>query len=87
MRERTSQKVHVLGQVEKAGTFGFRSGMSVIEAITYAGGFTKLAATNRVKVTRGEHEFEVPAGEIAQGKAPNVPLEPGDIVYVPEAIF
>ncbi len=91
IRERTSQKVYVLGQVEKAGTFGFRVGMSVIEAITVAGGFTKLAATNRVRVTRvvsnAEQVYEVPAGEIGQGKAPNFQLEPGDIVYVPEAIF
>lgn len=91
VKERTSQKIHVLGQVEKAGTFGFRTGMSVIEAITNAGGFSKSAATNRVRVTRvvneEERAFEIPAGEIGQGKAPNFELEPGDIVYVPEAIF
>lgn len=91
VRERTAQKVYVLGEVEKAGTFGFRSGMSVIEAITHAGGFTKLAATNGVRVTRvsgsEEQTFEVEAGKIGQGQAPNFALEPGDIVYVPQSVF
>jgi protein involved in polysaccharide export with SLBB domain len=91
VREHNSQRIHVLGQVEKAGTFGYRVGMSVIEAISVAGGFTKLAATNRVRVTRkngpDEKVYEIAAGDVSQGRAPNFPLEPGDIVYVPEAIF
>lgn len=88
VRERTAQKIHVLGEVEKAGTFGFRTGMTVIEAITNAGGFTKLASQDGVKVTRvsGE-EFKVAAGSIVNGKAPNLPLEPGDIIYVPQSVF
>lgn len=91
IKEHMSQKVHVLGEVQKSGSFSYTSGMSIIEAITTAGGFTKLAATNRVKVTRSqgtqEKTFEVQAGDIGSGNAPNFMLEPGDIVYVPEAIF
>jgi protein involved in polysaccharide export with SLBB domain len=91
LRERTAQKVHVLGEVKKEGTFAFRSGMSVIEAITLAGGFTNLAAPNNVKVTRvtgdEEHVFDVEAEKIGQGKAPNFALEPGDIVFVKQSIF
>lgn len=92
VKERKSQKVHVLGQVNKAGSFPFESGMSVVQAITNAGGFTKLASQNRVTVTRvgadGEKRtFEVPVGDIGSGKAVNFQLSPGDIVFVPEAIF
>lgn len=43
IREHNSHKVHVLGQVQKAGTFSYKIGMTVIEAITNAGGFTALA--------------------------------------------
>jgi len=91
VREYNSKKVHVLGQVTKTGTFPYEPRMTIIQAITNAGGFTKLAATNSVKVTRvtanGEQTYEVPAGDIGKGKAPNFELQPGDIVYVPEAIF
>ncbi|MBK8011030.1 MAG: polysaccharide biosynthesis/export family protein [Deltaproteobacteria bacterium] len=91
VRERNSLKVHVLGQVKQSGTFDFRPGMTIIEAITKAGGFTRLSSANSVRVTRtvGDEEevFHVRAGDIGEGKAPNFELEPGDIVNVPEALF
>lgn len=91
VREHNSQKIHVLGQVNKAGTFSYQPGMTIVEAITLAGGFTKLAATNRVRVTRviesKEQVFDVPVGDIGSGKAPNFQLRAGDIVFAAEAIF
>ena len=89
VRESKSQKIHVLGEVEKAGSFAYEPGMTVIQAITAAGGFGQLAATNSVKVTRLDvvQPFSVPVGDIRKGEAPNFLLQPGDIVYVPEAIF
>jgi protein involved in polysaccharide export with SLBB domain len=92
LREQNSAKVHVLGQVNKAGTLPFEQGMTVIQAITGAGGFTKLAATNGVTVTRfgatgDKQRFKVPVGDIGDGNAANFTLSPGDIIFVPEAIF
>lgn len=91
VQEQNSRKVHVFGQVGSAGTFSYRSNMTVIEAITSAGGFSALAAPNRTRVTRvidgSERVFELAAGDIGEGKAPNFFLSPGDIVFVPEAIF
>ncbi len=91
LREQNSRKVHVFGEVAKAGTFGFRAGMTVIEAITSAGGFGELAASNKVRVTRvvgnKEEVIVLKAGDIGEGKAANFLLQPGDIVFVPEAVF
>lgn len=91
VREYNSQKVHVLGQVSKPGSFPYTPGLSIIQAITNAGGFTKLASSNRVGVTRvvegRERKFVIPVGDIRDGAAPNFELEPGDIVFIPEAIF
>lgn len=92
VQERNSQKVHVMGQVNRAGTFPFEDGMSVIQAITNAGGFTKLASKNGVTVTRTTTDgstktFRVPVGDIGTGRVGNFRLNPGDIVNVPEAIF
>jgi protein involved in polysaccharide export with SLBB domain len=91
VREYQSLKVHVLGQVNKAGTFRYEPGMSVVQAVTNAGGFTKLAASNSVTVTRvvdgKEQTFKLRVGDISAGDAPNFDLRPGDIVYVPESIF
>lgn len=91
VRQQSSRKVYVFGQVAQAGTFDYRPGMTVIEAITIAGGFSALAAPNRTRVTRVvegvEEVSELPAGDIGEGKAPNFFLRPGDIVFVPEAVF
>ena len=39
VKERNSQKIHVLGQVNKPGSFNYETGMTVIQAVTNAGGF------------------------------------------------
>lgn len=91
LKERNSKKVYVLGQVNKPGTFNYEAGMTVIQAVTYAGGFTSLASRNNVQLTRvisgREERFRVPVGDIGQGTARNIELQPGDIIFVPEAIF
>jgi polysaccharide export outer membrane protein len=65
--------------------------MSVVQAITLAGGFTPLAKETRVSVTRKVDEkeivFVVDVKKMLNKKAVNVLLQAGDIVYVPERIF
>ncbi len=91
VKEYNSKKVFVFGEVQKPGTFPFQDGMSVVQAVTLAGGFTKTAAQNSTSVTRRvggtETKTKVSVQDIALGKAPNFTLEPGDIVYVPESLF
>jgi polysaccharide export outer membrane protein len=91
VKEFNSRKVFVFGEVQKPGTFPFEDGMSVVQALTLAGGFTKQAAQNSTSVTRHikgqEVKLKVNVQDIALGKAANFTLEPGDIVYVPESMF
>ncbi len=91
VKEFNSKRVYVLGQVEKAGTFRFEEGMTIIQLVTLAGGFTKLARPNAVTVTRNEggreERFVLPVDDISEGKARNFLLRPGDIVFVPESIL
>lgn len=91
VREYTSKKIFVFGEVQKPGTFPFDQDMSVIQAITLAGGFTKLAAKNNTNVTRivegREVKIRVPVEDIGIGREKNFELQPGDIVFVPESFF
>jgi protein involved in polysaccharide export with SLBB domain len=86
-----SKKISVFGQVSKPGTFNYMNNMSIIEAITLAGGFTPIAAKNSITVTRTEggksQRFVVPGEEIGEGRASNYLLRPGDVVFVPERLF
>ncbi len=91
VKEYSSKKISVFGQVNKPGTFIYDEGMSVVEAISRAGGFTSMARKNDTTVTRvvegTEKKFKVPVEAIGQGRASNFVLRPGDNVFVPERIF
>ncbi len=91
MKEFNSKKVFVFGEVKKPGTFRYEDNMTIIQAITMAGGFTARAAANKTSVTRllngKEYQVVVPVEDIAEGKRRNFFLQPGDIVFVPEALF
>lgn len=91
VKELNSKKVYVFGQVQRPGTFPYEDGMNIIQAVTLAGGFDKLANKNTAFVTRKtdgrEQRLEVSIQDIREGKAPNFRLEPGDIVFVAETLF
>ena len=86
-----SKKIHVFGSVRKPGTFNYLNNMSIIEAITLAGGFTPLASKNKTTVTRNEkgkkQRFTLAVDDIGRGTASNYFLQPGDVVFVPERVF
>jgi polysaccharide export outer membrane protein len=89
--EYRSRKVSVFGQVRTPGTFGFTENMSIVEAITKAGGFTGMAKKNAVRITRvsgpSKESIIVAVEDIGKGRAPNFLLRPGDVVFVPERLF
>lgn len=91
VREYNSQKIFVFGEVQKPGTFPVDGEVSIIQAITLAGGFTKLAAKNNTLVTRvvdgQERKIRVPVEDIGVGRERNFLLQAGDIVFVPESFF
>jgi polysaccharide export outer membrane protein len=91
VKEYNSKKVFVFGEVQKPGALTYQDGMSIVQAVTVAGGFNRVAAQNATSVTRRvkgqEVRIKVPVQDIALGKAPNFILEPGDIVFVPESLF
>lgn len=91
VKEYKSKKIHVLGQVKSPGTFPFQDEMSVVQAITLAGGFTPLAAENKTTITRKlegkEMIIRAEVAKISKGEAPNISLQAGDIIFVPERVF
>jgi polysaccharide export outer membrane protein len=91
VKEYNSKKVFVFGEVQKPGTFVYEDGMTIVQAVTLAGGFTKGASQNGTSVTRlvdgQEVRLKVPVQDVALGKAPNFVLRAGDIVFVPESLF
>jgi len=97
IKEFRSKTLSVFGQVKKPGTLPYAVGMTVVEAISQAGGFNEMARKNAVTVTRAERDpqskksqkksYTVPVDSIGEGKKENFFVRPGDVVFVPRRIF
>ena len=91
IKEYRSKSVSVFGQVKKPGTLPYAGGMTVVEAISQAGGFTEMARKNAVTVTRvtkgKKTNYTVPVESIGEGKADNFMVRPGDVVFVPRRMW
>lgn len=73
---------YITGEVKRPGQYTYMKGMTVLNAIGTAGGFTDKAATKKVKVVR---EKNAKKEEISIG--PEGLVEPGDTVVVPESFW
>lgn len=88
-----AKMVYVIGEVKKQGGFVLRETqhISVLQALAMAEGMTKTAGGKNAKVLRptgdGDHREELPVNVpgILAGKTPDAPLEPGDILFVPNS--
>ena len=91
VKEHNSRKIYVLGQVAKPGPYAFDGKMTVIDAVALAGGTTKLADADRTLITRDQNGKQlrvvVRVGAIGEGRSPDILLQPGDIIFVPETPF
>jgi len=90
------RSVSVLGQVNNPSSIDFpieREQMGIVSAITKAGGFTRVARPDTVKVTRTVEGKEtvftvnVTAYLSDTSKEQEFRLLPDDIVFVPERVF
>jgi protein involved in polysaccharide export with SLBB domain len=74
--------VYVNGEVRNPGAYKLTKGLSVLKAITLAGGFTSKAAEGRIKIIRRNEKGE----QTIKAKLDDL-LEPDDIILVPESFF
>ncbi len=93
MEQTREKEVYVLGEVKTPGAIPLSGKyLTVLEAVTKAGGFSEFAAPNRTKVIRVEDGVEktikVNLNKVKKGdKSLDIILKPGDVVVVPESYF
>ncbi|MGB0712857.1 MAG: polysaccharide biosynthesis/export family protein, partial [Gammaproteobacteria bacterium] len=82
-----SKEIYVLGEVQRPDLFAFREDMQLSKALTIAKGFTIDADLTQVHVVRGSlaapELYVIDMKEVFKGRARDIELEPGDVVYVP----
>lgn len=82
-------RIYVIGQVNKPGSFVMNPRFNVLQALTMAAGMTPFAATNDIIVLRGsgpgQKTLRFHYGDVSKGRnlTENVQLEAGDVVIVP----
>lgn len=73
---------YILGEVNEPGSYPYVSGMTVLNAIALASGFTYRASESKIEVTRKidgvEQKFKI---------AITAAVLPGDILRIPERFF
>ena len=69
---------YIYGEVTKPGEYPYASGMRVMSAVATAGGFTYRANEGYVVVTRNGEQRRA---------LPKTPIQPDDVIRVPERYF
>jgi polysaccharide export outer membrane protein len=78
-----AEEVFVFGEVKNPGSYPIKTGTTVLQALSLAGGVTPSGATGRIKIMRfvGGRKVEVDDVELTD------PVQPADTIMVPERLF
>ncbi len=87
----TEMLIMVLGEVDAPQPIAYRQGMRLTEVLARAGGITGAGDQNDVRIVRGPlrepRMYTATIKDLVNGKATDVVLAPGDIVYVTKAWY
>jgi polysaccharide biosynthesis/export protein len=89
--ESTANMIYVVGDVQHAGAFtlGGQRNVSVLRALSEAGGLGRTAKPQKARIIRGVPgeqkltEISVNINQIISGKAEDIELSPNDVLVVP----
>lgn len=78
-----AETYYVSGEVNKPDSYKYTPDVTIIKAITKAGGFSKIAARNKVKIIRtinGENK-------VLEKVSMDTPVLPEDVIVIPESLW
>lgn len=78
----TYRPFYILGEVGAPGTYPYSAGLTVLNAVATAGGFTYRANTGRVYIRRANA-----TGEVAYRLTSQTRIAPGDTIRIGERLF
>lgn len=91
VREYNSKRIEVLGEVQKPGSLPLQPGMTLLRAISLAGGFNSIADKEKVTIRRKVNDriksATVSVEAIMDNKMGDVPLQAGDSINVAQRIW
>jgi len=92
VKQYSSKRIEVQGEVKKPDAYPLEPGMTLVGAISRAGGMTGIADKDGVTIRRRTKGGKVVAARISYGaiidnEMPDVPLQAGDTIYVEDRTF
>ena len=92
IKEYNSKRVEVLGEVQKPGSFPLEPGMTLLRAISLAGGFNTHRQQGAgddppAASTAATKAATVSVEDIIDNRIPDVPLQAGDSIDVEQRVF
>ncbi len=84
-----SRRIYILGEVTRPGAYPLLPDMSILQALSSAGGFTQFANTKRIYVLRNENgkqtKYYFNYKQVVAGvrNQQNIALQSGDTIVVP----
>ena len=79
----TYRPFFILGEVARPGSYAYKSGLNVLNAVAMAGGYTYRAKSNLWVITRnGDAKYN--GREVTNG---DFRIQPGDTILIPERFF
>jgi polysaccharide export outer membrane protein len=82
-----SRRIFVTGEVAHSGALPLLPGMTVLQALSTAGGFTQFAREKNIYILRNENgkQVKIPYTykDVLKGKKEDTVLQPGDVIVVP----
>jgi protein involved in polysaccharide export with SLBB domain len=78
----TYRPFYIIGEVNKPGEYPYKGGVNVVSVVAIAGGYTYRGNTNYVLIRRvGDN------AEKSYQATPDILVQPGDVVRIPERYF
>ncbi|HEX9726431.1 MAG TPA: polysaccharide biosynthesis/export family protein [Vicinamibacteria bacterium] len=86
------EAIYVTGEVNNPGSFPLKNRLTVLQAVSLAGGLSKFGSKGKVEILRKRagaepERIKIDLEDIENGKKPDIPLVPGDMVKVGKRIF
>ena len=73
---------YVRGEVRQPGRFALTTGMTLVQAIATAGGFTDFADAGDIRILRGDKKLKFNVKDLEAHPEKDVDLETNDIIIV-----
>jgi polysaccharide export outer membrane protein len=91
LKDLNSKRIEILGEIQKPGSLPMVSGMTLLRAISLAGGFSAMANRSRVMIRRrvgtGTKAATVSVEDIMANRIPDPLLQAGDSINIDQRVF